>query len=388
MKKTVLILRLFASLSVMVLCSYAMQSQPIFGSREDKCIMPKSIDEASGIAASALHKGMYWLHNDSGDEPRIFLIDSLCSLHAVVGFATIRNRDWEDIAVGKGPIENFSYIYIGEIGDNNAVYSEKSIIRCQEPKIPSTNNDTTLTQFDILRYTYPDGNRDAETVLLDPLTKDIFIVSKREDNVGVYRFPYPQSVSEVTILQKVAVLPLTGIVGGDISPNGMEILLKSYTNIYYWKRNSGEMTAQTLSRPFTIVPYELEPQGEAVCWTATGTGYVTVSEESPLTIPAHLYYYPRQSMTNIQADELDKENMVRIYHQSKTTVLFHIACNAGEWVHIEIYDVMGKSVHTLLDDTIFADNVQCAWEHTLCGVYWCKVTKNQLVSIYPLFMHR
>ena len=388
MKNRLLILRLYAALSVMALCSYAMQSQPMFGPREDKCIMPNTIDEASGIAASVLHNNMYWLHNDSGDEPRIFLVDSLCSLRAVIRFANIQNRDWEDIAVGKGPLENSSYIYIGEIGDNNAVYSEKSIIRCQEPKIPSTNKDTTLTQFDILRYTYPDGNRDAETVLLDPLTKDIFIVSKREDNVGVYRFPFPQSVSEVTILQKVAILPLTGIVGGDISPNGMEILLKSYANMYYWKRNSAEMIEQTFSRPFTLVPYELEPQGEAVCWTSTGAGYITVSEESPLKIPAHLYYYPRQSMTNIQDKELDNDNMVRIYYHNNAKVVFHIMCASGERVHAEIYDVSGKRIHTLLHDTSYTDIVRCEWDNTLYGVYFCKVTVNNSVFIYPFYMIR
>jgi hypothetical protein len=370
----------------MVLGSDSILSQPFFGSREDKCIIPKSINEASGIAASKIHSDMYWLHNDSGDEPQIFLVDTLCSLRAVVRLADIQNRDWEDIAVGNGPNEYRSYIYIGEIGDNNAVYSEKSIIRIEEPKISPTKTDTILTQFDILRYTYPDGNRDAETVLLDPLTKDIYIVSKREDNVHVYRFSYPQSVSETTTLQKIAVLPFTGIVGGDISPNGMEILLKSYANMYYWKRNSGETIEQTFNRQSTSVSYELEPQGEAVCWTSSGNGYITVSEESPLKIPPHLYFYPRRIMSNIEEPKIDKYNNVFIHYNHNSKVVFHIMCTAGESVHAEIYDVSGKRIHTLLHDTSYTDMVECEWDNTHYGVYFCRVIVNNSIFIYPFYV--
>jgi hypothetical protein len=41
-------------------------------------------------------------------------------------------------------------------------------------------------------FQYPDGSRDAETLLLDPLTKDIYVISKREfEDIRVYRAPYP-----------------------------------------------------------------------------------------------------------------------------------------------------------------------------------------------------
>lgn len=34
----------------------------------------EAIDEASGLAASWRHEDLLWVHNDSGDEPRLFLM--------------------------------------------------------------------------------------------------------------------------------------------------------------------------------------------------------------------------------------------------------------------------------------------------------------------------
>ena len=78
------------------------------------------------------------------------------------------------------------------------------------------------------------------------------------------------------------------MVAGDISQNGQQVLLKSYTKVYYWKRtSSAEPIWQTLQRSPSILPYTLEPQGEAIGFTIDGAGYYTVSEG----VHAKLYYY-------------------------------------------------------------------------------------------------
>lgn len=251
------------------------------------------LSEASGIAMSRKNPDVLWAHNDSGDLARIFALNTKGKNLGVYTIDGIANRDWEDIAVGPGPAEGQQYIYIGEIGDNLGAYNTKYIYRIAEPTVNANQApvDIKITAEKIA-FKYPDGNRDAETLMVDPITKDIYVVSKKEANVIVYRAPYPQSTTDTMILERVATIELSAIVGGDISPSGFEILLKTYSGIYYWYRSPSKSLWEAFQNKPLIVPYSPEPQGEAVCWKSDSMGYYTLSEEL-LGIPAHLYYYPR-----------------------------------------------------------------------------------------------
>jgi hypothetical protein len=154
----------------------------VFGNRQDLgLIQYNPITEASGIAVSRKNSDVLWTHNDSGDLNRIFAFNRQGDHLGVFNIAGVINRDWEDIAVGPGPINGKQYIYVGEIGDNNAAYNLKYIYRILEPDVSSTQSsiDTTLLNVEKITFQYPDGRRDAETLMVDPLTKDIYVVSKR-----------------------------------------------------------------------------------------------------------------------------------------------------------------------------------------------------------------
>ncbi len=273
--------------------------QPMFGPREDRGPLENPhIDEASGLAASRVNPELLWVHNDSGKKARLFAINTRGANVATFFLPGTRYRDWEDIAVGPGPDSTQSYIYVGDIGDNDAKYDTKYIYRFPEPllsqvRIPLAD---TIRSVEVIAFRYPDGRRDAETLLVDPLSRDLFIVSKREEQARVYRLPYPQSTAEVTTAQKVATLSFSGMVGGDISPSGGEILLKNYDTVFYWKRDPEQAVAAALQVEPLVVPYVLEPQGEAICWDYLGLGYFTTSEE-PAHLEAHLYYYPRLAVS-------------------------------------------------------------------------------------------
>jgi hypothetical protein len=258
-----------------------------------------NLKEISGIVASVKNPGCFWVHNDSGDDARIFLINSIGKLVATVYLDRIDNRDWEDITIGPGPIDGETYIYIGDIGDNNSGNILKYIYRFKEPVI----NIQFLAQYatlerntiDVITFQYYDGNRDAEILMIDPLTKDLYVITKRETSVYIYALAYPQSTTATFLVKKAAVtLPFRMTNGGDISANGTEILIKNLTNVFYWKRAEGETIIGTLSRKATILPYIEEPQGEAIAWLRDGTGYVTVSEINNSIKPV-LYLYKRRN---------------------------------------------------------------------------------------------
>ena len=269
--------------------------RPEFGDRIDLgLINHDSLNEASGLAASRKNPNVLWTHNDSGDENRLFAIDANGKHLGTFLIEGVEARDWEDVAVGPGPIKGRQYLYIGDIGDNLSKFDIKYIYRVAEPEVLRNQPpvEATLSEVETIAFQFPDGKRDAETLMVDPLTKDIYIVSKRESKVRVYRAPYPQSTTETITLEYVASLNLNNVVGGDISPSGNEVVIKTYSAIYYWHKPPDEKWVQMFEKDPVRVPYVPEPQGEAVCWRADGLGYYTISEE-PGGIPSHLYFYPR-----------------------------------------------------------------------------------------------
>ncbi len=288
------LLTIFSLLLIFVSCSSA--QAPSFGQREDKGLLQfNEIIEASGIASSRKNIGVLWTHNDSGDSARIFAINTHGKLLGIYHIEGAKNRDWEDIEVGPGPAKDKEYIYISETGDNDAKYKKKYVYRVPEPVVDTNQAPVyeILKDCDKITFKYPDGPRDAETLIVDPLTKDIYVVSKREKNVNVYLLSYPQSLDNTIKIKYMLTLPFTMIVGGDISYNGEEILLKTYDSVNYWKRDSGQSVAEALKNKYYTLPYIREPQGEAIGWSYNADGYYTTSENENMDTPAHLYFYSR-----------------------------------------------------------------------------------------------
>ena len=254
----------------------------------------QAIDEASGIAVSRQNSSYIWTHNDSGDMNRIFLIRNDGTYLGTFRLLGAGNRDWEDIAIGPGPIEDKNYLYIGEIGDNRGIYPIKYIYRLQEPDInlaDSTAQWVDVADVDRISFVYPDGiMMDAETLLVDPWTKDIYIITKREYPVTVYKLPYPQSRVDTTVAIKYGTLPFTTATAGDISADGKEILVKTYDKVFLWTRNEGETIGDAFMRQPLRVPYTPEMQGEAIAFPEDRSGYYTLSESRGGVTPVVFFY--------------------------------------------------------------------------------------------------
>lgn len=331
-------------------------NDPDFEARVDLGLIEQAaIEEASGIAASRKNSGVLWIHNDSGSANVIYAVNT-AGEH--LGIFTIQGadlRDWEDIAIGPGPEDGEWYIYLGEIGDNDAQYPLKHIYRIKEPVVDSNQPPTNavLTDVETITYQYEDGNRDAETLMIDPLTKDLYIITKREDSVQVYVAEYPQSLTLTLSLPRIATLGLQLIVGGDISSDGQEILIKSYTAVYYWCRTPQEALETVFSRSPAVVPvYQVEPQGEGICWQENSQGFYTVSEERQ-EIPARLYYYPRivSNIASNTASNTALAQRIQLFQNypnpfnPETQIRFQL--QQAEYLELTIVDAAGKHIKTL-----------------------------------------
>ncbi len=258
-------------------------------------VAPGQVDEASGLADSRTLPGYLWTHEDAGSAAELFLISHDGKNVRRYLPPNVRNIDWEDIALGGGPEKGVSYLYVGDIGNNDAnpAFGTHTIYRM--PELKSLDENFTPDKIARINFRYPDSSPDSETLLLDPVTNDLFVVTKELESARLYRLPYPQLVEGTLTAELVGRIPaLLLATGGDISADGQEILLRNYTSIYYWKRKAGESIGQALMRAANKpVPYALEPQGEAICFDREMKGYYTFSEKRN-TAGVGLQYFGRK----------------------------------------------------------------------------------------------
>jgi hypothetical protein len=261
----------------------------LFAAPENMGKVTSQLKEASGLVASIENPGKLWTVNDNGNKPEVFLIDGHGRIDLVYTLEKAWNRDWEDIAIGAGPQPGKNYLYVADIGDNKSKHEVEFVYRFPEPK-GSTEEKQIIKDYEILIFKLPDNSRDAETLIIDPKTNDLFIVSKREDSVRVYQALYPFA-GDTVLLSLVCKLAFKSIVGGSISADGSEVLLKSYKQIFYWKRSS-QTIPQLLIQPPVVLTYEPEFQGEGIAWSRDNTGFYTLSESG--VVKAQLKFYRRK----------------------------------------------------------------------------------------------
>ncbi|GAO42696.1 hypothetical protein [Flavihumibacter petaseus] len=252
--------------------------------------------ELSGIAASISNPGILYMHNDNMNEPVIITNANGEDLGIIVldGISTLNP---EDISVGPGPVPGKSYIYFADIGDNYKLRSSIVIYRFEEPELSSVSATTEIhiNNVDRLVLKYPGGPYDAETMLIDPLTRDIFVATKEGGKSTLYKAAWPQSTSEITALTPVLNTPFDLLTAGDISKDGKEILLRNKSNIWYWQRTINSSITVALEKAPEIAPYAgNEPIGEGVGFARDGSGYFTNSEVSTPAVSTKLSFYKKK----------------------------------------------------------------------------------------------
>ena len=237
--------------------------------------------EISGVAASRVNPGTLYIHNDSGNPNQVYLTNGNGDNQGTLTLTPVGNRDWEDIAVGPGPVPGKNYVYVGDIGDNNSKYPSVFIYRFAEPDLGGKTLPVSINidSLDIIELKYPDGPRNAETLMVDPLTKDIYIASKESNISKIYVARYPQSTKAPTVMTPVVQVYMDKATAGDISADGTEILLRSNQLIWYWKLAAGTSVSAGLLTAPQVAPYaNNEPQGEGICFAADDSGYYTDTE--------------------------------------------------------------------------------------------------------------
>ena len=276
--------------------------------------------EASGIIYSNNNPGYLWTFNNGNFPNIIYFMDS--NGKGITNFAVTGaiNKDWEAIGSFK-ETDGSTTVFLADIGDNMAQYPNYSIYWFKEPKVEIDPKypDRATGPASKITFTLSDGAmRDMECILIDQKTKDLFIISKREDQKKLYKISGDKFINgNVVVAEYIKDINFSNpfssytevktfffITDGNVSPDNTEILVRNYGEIYYWKRKAGESIPDALDRQAKIVPSRSkytstdgkgEPQGEGVCFSYNADGYYTISERVDKSIPPHLYFFKRKT---------------------------------------------------------------------------------------------
>lgn len=253
-------------------------------------ILPGVIDEASGIADSKSVPGSLWVEQDSNNPNNLYLLGQNGVHGKVVNLKGLVNRDWEDLVLSKGPDAAKEYLYLADIGDNLLQYDQYYIHRFPEP---AAGTDTVFNSEKIA-FSYPDGSHNAEAIVIDPATRDIYIFTKAQSSSKLFKLAYPQSTSAINTATLVGELALPQVVSAALSPDAKELIIKTYTSLQYFTLQPGESIATAIKRPAISLKYQWELQGEAICFKNDNSGFFTLSERPTVMSSVGLNFYKRK----------------------------------------------------------------------------------------------
>ena len=248
------------------------------------------LHEVSGLMPSRLNPGILWVHNDAGNDPVLYALDSSGVMRARYEI-NVASGDWEDL--GLMQLEGTWHLVVGVIGDNGRSKESIQVHLVEEPPVGATQ-DRVEGSLDAttLDLSYPDEARDAESLFVDPATNDIYIVTKAWDGASTLvrkSAPHEAGSTELEMLYAMdfGAPPLDGkaTTAADISPDGSRILVRTYQQAgWLWERAEGQSIPEAMQGIPCEVTLPLEPQAETVAFSTDGSALWTISERELVPI--------------------------------------------------------------------------------------------------------
>ena len=236
------------------------------------------LTESSGLAVSRVHQNCWWTHNDSGGAPQLFAVNRTGGLLGIAKIRGARAVDWEDMASFTRDGEAF--LVVADVGDNLGKRDTCQLYVLREPVRIS---DDMIVDLDrCIRFRFEGGPTDCESVAYDQEQDQFVLVSKTwTPHCTVYVLPWPHDAQQDAVARKVAQLPLAGITGMDISPDGRRAVLVTYTVAYEYARDSADGWGPAFRKVPVTRPMPRRKQGESICYGTDGATLYLTSEKIP-----------------------------------------------------------------------------------------------------------
>jgi hypothetical protein len=260
----------------------SLHNLPLMADQPLSVVADHRISESSGLAASREHRDCLWVHNDSGDKPRLFLIDTSGQTRCVVDVKGASAVDWEDMCSFE--IDSEPWLLIADVGDNQLKRGSKAspcrLYLLKEPKV-DTSNGTDSTRVDIeITLTWANGPVNCESVAVDVRRREILLLDKSSPfRCQLYRIPLDLSDDK----QKHVAVPLGSVAvpfatAIDVSPDSNALAVATMWSGVLYRKAANESWKQALSRTAVALPLPRRRQGETICFSTDGQSLFLNSE--------------------------------------------------------------------------------------------------------------
>jgi hypothetical protein len=228
--------------------------------------------ENSGIVKSRNWPDLYWMQNDSGDEPRIYPVRRDGSVYqserepgtpgVLIGGAL--NVDWEDIAVDAS-----GRVIVADFG--NGRNDRRDLVLYFVPEPAPLAERTPYLKKVFIRYPeqkqFPapedDLNYDAEALFT--LGDTVYVCTKHRSDTMTrcYRLNDVRDDDYATLMKVDEFDSLDQVVGADATADGKRLVLLTYESLWLFEVTD---PAHPLSGPVSWLPYADHDEIEAVCF--------------------------------------------------------------------------------------------------------------------------
>jgi len=201
--------------------------------------MNSAITESSGVVYTS---DKLWTHNDSGNPPNIFSIDTATGKTLQTVFIdNYPNTDWEDITA------DGSYIYVEDAGNNNGTRKDLKILKVKKADIG--NGSVVHVNAEAISFSYNDqtsfvssniNNFDCESVISIRDSLYIFTKDRGDSNTRVYHLPKTPGNYNISPIMSFHARGL--VTGADYDSVKKELVLigyeKNHVNSFIWIFNN------------------------------------------------------------------------------------------------------------------------------------------------------
>ena len=267
-------------------------------SRLSGMLLDPQLSEISGLAASARHRDVLWLHNDGGNG-RLFAVSTGGRRLSTFRIDGVTRTDWEDMAAFE--LGGRRYLLVADTGDNGGLRHTLQLHVIEEP---AELQNARLTPAWSIVFRWPDGPRDCEAVAVDAARGQILLVSKKRSPAELFALPLRPPGSGVLTATRVGTLagmpepdaehlrqsPRRAlrdrhVTAAAVSPDGDTLAVMTYRYLLRYPRQPRERWVSAVSRAPQVSLLPWLPQAEALDFSADGNSLYATGE----FIPAPLY---------------------------------------------------------------------------------------------------
>jgi hypothetical protein len=270
-------------------------------------LLDARLDEISGLAASRVHEDVLWMHDDGGNDARLFAVGIRGGLQATFPVAGVANTDWEDIAAFE--LDGRHYLLVADTGDNGGLRRSLQLHVIEEPtSLDEAAQRAPLEPAWSIAFRWPDGARDCEAVAVDAQRGEILLISKKRTPPELFALPLRPRGDGLQVARKLGELagvPVPDaealrankrmarvrhqVTAADIAPDRGRLAVMTYNEVLLYQRRGDESWAQAVARKPAVHDLPWLPQAEALGWDANGRGLYATGEFAPAPL---LYLNP------------------------------------------------------------------------------------------------